>query len=85
MTRMISPGSSLARFVARRLFMVAPAVLVGAMLIGTMPVAQAQTGMSAAEATPIGEDGTFMGTTVRRRARGSNSRTLVVIRRSRPT
>ncbi|MBV9582637.1 MAG: hypothetical protein JO057_28975, partial [Chloroflexi bacterium] len=37
-------------------------VLIGAVLIGVLPSAQAQTGSSAADAIPIGTDGHFAGT-----------------------
>jgi hypothetical protein len=46
----------------RRLSPWAVVVLVGALLLGVMPTAQAQTGSSAADAIPIGTDGHFAGT-----------------------
>jgi hypothetical protein len=49
--------------VVRRLVPWAVVVLVGAVLIGILPSAQAQTGASAADAIPIGTDGRFAGTT----------------------
>jgi hypothetical protein len=49
--------------VVRRLVPWAVVVLIGAVLVGIMPSAQAQTGASAAEAIPIGTDGRFAGTT----------------------
>jgi hypothetical protein len=38
-------------------------MLIGALLIGVLPSAQAQTGSSAADAIPVGTDGRFSGTT----------------------
>ena len=49
--------------VLRRLSPWAVVVLIGALLLGIMPSAQAQTGASAADAIPIGTDGHFAGTT----------------------
>lgn len=46
----------------RRLSPWAVVVLIGALLLGIMPSAQAQTGSSAADAIPIGTDGRFAGT-----------------------
>jgi hypothetical protein len=46
----------------RRLAPWAVVLLIGALLIGILPSAQAQTGTSAAEAIPIGTDGKFAGT-----------------------
>jgi hypothetical protein len=48
--------------VLRRLVPWAVVVLIGALLIGVMPSAQAQSGSSAADAIPIGTDGRFAGT-----------------------
>jgi hypothetical protein len=48
--------------VVRRLLPWAVVALVGALLVGIIPSAQAQTGSSAAEAIPIGGDGRFAGT-----------------------
>ena len=48
--------------VVRRLMPWAVVVLIGALLLGIMPSAQAQTGSSAADAIPIGTDGRFAGT-----------------------
>ncbi|MBV9326730.1 MAG: hypothetical protein JO352_23470 [Chloroflexi bacterium] len=47
----------------RRLVPWVVVVLIGALLIGVMPSAQAQSGSSAADAIPIGADGRFAGTT----------------------
>jgi hypothetical protein len=47
--------------VARRLSPWAVVLLIAALLLGIMPSAQAQTGVSAAEAIPIGTDGNFSG------------------------
>src|SRR5215475_9102803 len=49
--------------VVRRLSPWAVVLLIGALLLGIMPTAQAQNGSSAAEAIPIGTDGHFAGTT----------------------
>jgi hypothetical protein len=49
--------------VLRRLSPWAVVVLIGALLLGIMPSAQAQTGASAGDAIPIGTDGHFAGTT----------------------
>ncbi|MDQ6669680.1 MAG: hypothetical protein M3069_02800 [Chloroflexota bacterium] len=38
------------------------ALLVGALLVGMMPIMQTQAGMTATDAVPIGSDGMFMGT-----------------------
>jgi hypothetical protein len=46
----------------RRLSPWAVVLLIGALLLGVMPTAQAQNGSSAAEAIPIGTDGHFAGT-----------------------
>jgi hypothetical protein len=46
----------------RRLAPWAVVLLIGALLVGIMPVAQAQTGATAADAIPIGTDGKFAGT-----------------------
>lgn len=48
--------------VVRRLSPWAVVVLVGALLLGVLPSAQAQTGASAADAIPITSDGRFSGT-----------------------
>jgi hypothetical protein len=48
--------------VVRRLSPWAVVLLLGALLLGIMPSAQAQTGANAAEAIPIGVDGRFAGT-----------------------
>ncbi len=48
---------------ARRLTPWAVVVVVGALLMGILPTAQAQSGASASEAIPIGSDGKFAGTT----------------------
>src|SRR5919202_269322 len=48
--------------VIRRLAPWAVVLLIGALLIGLIPSAQAQTGASAADAIPIGTDGKFAGT-----------------------
>ncbi|HEY3063167.1 MAG TPA: hypothetical protein VGL99_29685 [Chloroflexota bacterium] len=48
---------------ARRLTPWAVVVVVGALLMGILPTAQAQSGVSASEAIPIGTDGKFAGTT----------------------
>jgi hypothetical protein len=48
---------------ARRLAPWAVVLLVGVLLMGILPSAQAQSGASAAEAIPIGTDGKFAGTT----------------------
>jgi len=46
----------------RRLAPWAVVLLIGALLVGVLPSAQAQTGASAADAIPIGTDGKFAGT-----------------------
>jgi hypothetical protein len=46
----------------RRLAPWATVALIGALLLGILPTAQAQTGASAADAIPIGTDGKFFGT-----------------------
>lgn len=46
----------------RRLAPWAVVLLIGALLVGVLPTAQAQSGSSAAEAIPIGTDGKFAGT-----------------------
>ena len=46
----------------RRMLPWAVVVLIGAMLIGVMPSALAQTGSSASDAIPVGPDGRFAGT-----------------------
>src|SRR5438477_1757116 len=48
--------------VLRRLAPWAVVALIGVLLAGVLPTAQAQTGSSAAEAIPIGTDGKFAGT-----------------------
>jgi hypothetical protein len=48
--------------VLRRLAPWAVVLLVGALLVGILPSAQAQTGSSAVEAIPVGTDGRFAGT-----------------------
>src|SRR5437660_1250799 len=48
--------------VVRRLIPWAVVLIIGALLIGVMPIAQAQTGASASDAIPIGTDGKFAGT-----------------------
>jgi hypothetical protein len=48
--------------VARRIAPWAVVVAIGALLAGILPAAQAQTGVSAADAIPIGTDGKFAGT-----------------------
>jgi hypothetical protein len=48
--------------VVRRLTPWAAVALIGALLVGIIPSAQAQTGSSAVEAIPIGTDGRFAGT-----------------------
>lgn len=48
--------------VVRRLVPWAVVVLIGALLVGIMPTAQAQTGSSASDAIPIQVDGKFAGT-----------------------
>src|SRR5438445_13586165 len=48
--------------VVRRLVPWAVVLVIGALLIGVMPIAQAQTGASASDAIPIGTDGKFAGT-----------------------
>jgi hypothetical protein len=52
-----------AKLLVRRLSPWAVVLLIGALLLGIMPNAQAQTGASASEAIPIGTDGHFAGTT----------------------
>src|SRR5215470_10125450 len=47
----------------RRLSPWATVALIGALLLGILPTAQAQNGSSATEAIPIGTDGRFSGTT----------------------
>jgi hypothetical protein len=49
--------------VVRRLTPWAVVLLIGSLLVGVLPTAQAQTGANAAEAFPIGGDGRFAGTT----------------------
>jgi hypothetical protein len=49
--------------IVRRLAPWAVVLLVGVLLIGILPAAQAQNGSSAADALPIGTDGKFSGTT----------------------
>src|SRR5579859_3197747 len=46
----------------RRLAPWAVVLLIGALLVGVLPSAQAQTGTTAADAIPIGADGKFAGT-----------------------
>src|SRR5438132_6319671 len=48
--------------VVRRLIPWVVVLVIGALLIGVMPIAQAQTGASASDAIPIGTDGKFAGT-----------------------
>src|SRR3954468_10775426 len=48
--------------VVRRLTPWATVVLIGALLLGILPTAEAQNGSSATEAIPIGTDGRFAGT-----------------------
>jgi len=48
--------------VLRRLSPWAVVLLIGVLLVGILPTAQAQTGSSAADAIPIGTDGKFAGT-----------------------
>ena len=48
--------------VLRRLAPWAVVLLIGVLLVGILPTAQAQTGSSAADAIPIGTDGKFAGT-----------------------
>src|SRR5512144_139099 len=48
--------------VIRRLMPWAAVLLIGALLVGVLPSAQAQTGANAVEAIPIGTDGRFAGT-----------------------
>jgi hypothetical protein len=56
MTRITSASLS------RRLAPWAVVLLIGALLVGILPIAQAQTGTTAADAIPIGTDGKFAGT-----------------------
>jgi hypothetical protein len=53
---------TLSKSVVRRLAPWAVVLLVGGLLIGVLPAAQAQTGTSAADAFPVGADGRFAGT-----------------------
>jgi hypothetical protein len=54
--------STMSSSVLRRLAPWAVVLLIGALLVGILPTAQAQTGSSAADAIPIGTDGKFAGT-----------------------
>jgi hypothetical protein len=57
-----TPTTRLSSSVLRRLAPWAVVLLIGALLVGILPIAQAQTGSSAADAIPIGTDGKFAGT-----------------------
>ncbi|HLZ29692.1 MAG TPA: hypothetical protein VKV73_20425 [Chloroflexota bacterium] len=54
-------STSSASSVLRRLAPWAVVLLIGVLLVGILPIAQAQTGTSAADAIPIGTDGKFAG------------------------
>src|ERR1700682_4497187 len=60
-SRLVASTSS-APSVIRRLAPWAVVLLIGVLLVGILPTAQAQSGSSASDAIPIGTDGKFAGT-----------------------